>query len=64
MVISKNAIENIKLYQAQIDAYQAVRNYCEQFSEFKKREALVLDEAHNVAVFYDDSPVTGGCSIL
>ncbi|MGE7942229.1 DEAD/DEAH box helicase family protein [Lysinibacillus xylanilyticus] len=37
-----NIIENSKLYQAQIDAYQAVQNYYEQFPEFEKREVLVV----------------------
>ncbi|WP_400243207.1 DEAD/DEAH box helicase [Niallia sp. JL1B1071] len=39
---SANIIGNSKLYQAQLDAYNAVTRYYEQFPEFEKREVLVV----------------------
>ncbi|MFF5995181.1 DEAD/DEAH box helicase family protein [Lysinibacillus sp. KU-BSD001] len=39
---SANIFGNSKLYQAQVDAYNAVTTYYEQFPEFEKREVLVV----------------------
>lgn len=37
-----NILGNSKLYQAQVDAYNAVTTYYEQFPEFEKREVMVV----------------------
>lgn len=39
---SANIFGNSNLYQAQLDAYNAVTTYYEQFPEFEKREVLVV----------------------
>lgn len=39
---SANIFGNSKLYQAQVDAYTAVKTYYEQFPEFNKREVLIV----------------------
>lgn len=40
--VSVNIFGNSKLYQAQVEAYNAVTTYYEQFPEFEKREVLVV----------------------
>ncbi len=39
---SVNIMGNSKLYQAQVDAYNAVKTYYEQFPEIDKREVLIV----------------------